>query len=522
MGVKLKHIRKKGIKRAKRIKTENKGVGAVKKLFVAILIAVQVALIIFLHLKFIVASKLLFVINLSASLITSVYVLSTNKNGLSKAVWIMFLLVCFPFSSLIFWLSNERSFFYKTRKSFKVVFADTARYGVQNEFFSDKSKTVQNDCKYMFSVGRFNAYKNSSAQYFPSGEELFCDLLKELEKAEKFIFLEFFIVADGVLLDKVFEILARKQKEGVEVRLIFDDLGSKGALSRKMKKKFCDAGIKIFAFNKVFPFSLAKLNYRDHRKIAVVDGKVAYTGGCNLADEYINAQKLNGYWKDAGVKLHGNAVDGFCLFFLRQWEFCLKKKEDYSQFLNLFLPITNNNVVIPYADGLDYLHAVGRGVYERIISGAKEFLYIMTPYFIIDDGLSDLLINQALSGVDVRIVLPEIPDKNFVYGVSRNNAEKLIDYGVKVFVMTGAFVHAKVVMSENCSVVGSTNFDLRSFYQQFECGVYCDEQEFMQQVKSDFEQTFSKSKLLTQEDKRRNNVLNRIKVGAMQVFAPFM
>jgi cardiolipin synthase len=210
------------------------------------------------------------------------------------------------------------------------------------------------------------------------------------------------------------------------------------------------------------------------------------------------------------------------LFFLRQWEFCSKKKEDYSSFLNLYTPVNNDCVVIPYADGLDYLQAVGRGVYERIISGAKEFLYIMTPYFVIDDGLSELLINQALSGVDVRIILPDIPDKTYVYGVSRNNAEKLVDYGVKVYTLSGAFVHSKVIMSENCASVGSVNMDLRSFYQQFECGVYSNDSYFLSQVKSDFDDSFVKSKLITENDRRRNNIFNRIKAGAMQVFAPFM
>ena len=522
MKPRLKPVQKNGVKRPKKIKTENSRAGALKKLFIALLVFAQLMLLIYLHLSFVTASAWLFGANILMSLLTSIYVLSTNKNGLSKAVWIMFLLVCFPFSSLIYWLSDERAFFYKARKSYRAVFDATERYGVQNELLSIENDTVKNDCRYLYSVGRFNAYSNSSVKYFPSGELFFDDVIEELQKASKFIFIEFFILADGILFDRIFEILKNKVKDGVDVRVIYDDLGSKGTLSIRAKKKLNRAGIKVFVFNKIFPFSLAKMNYRDHRKIISIDGKVAYTGGCNLADEYANCKKMNGYWKDACVKVNGNAVDGFTLFFLRQWEFCSKKKEDYSVFLNLFTPVDSDCAVIPYADGLDYLQAVGRGVYERIISGAKDFLYIMTPYFVIDDGLSELLINQALSGVDVRIILPDIPDKTYVYSVSRNNAEKLVDYGVKVYTLSGAFVHSKVVMSENCASVGSVNMDLRSFYQQFECGVYSNDSDFLAQVKSDFDDCFVKGKLITEKDRHRNNIFNRIKAGAMQVFAPFM
>lgn len=522
----MKNIRvggsKKLAKRPTKIKTENNKSGMMKKLFLAVLVLSQLILIIYLHLQFIGASRRLFLINIATSLITSIYVLSTNKNGLSKAVWIMFLLVCFPFSSLIYWLSDERLFFFRTKRRYKAVFDETEQYETLSEINPQPNLAVRNDCAYFSSVGKFSVYDNSDLEYFPSGELLFADVVEQIKKAKSFVFIEFFIVQDGVLFDRIFDILCEKARNGVEVRLIYDDLGSKGTFSYKAKKRLKNAGVKLYAFNKFVPFVLARMNYRNHRKIVVVDGVAAYTGGCNLADEYANIKEMNGYWKDVGAKISGGAVDGFTLFFLRQWEFVSGVREDYSVYLNKFTPQVSDGVVIPYVDGIDYSYTVGRGVYENIIAGAQEFIYIMSPYFVVDDGFLNLLINKALSGVDVRIVLPDIPDKTYVYGLTRSNAEKLIDYGVKVYTMSNSFVHAKVVMSENCVALGSVNIDLRSFHQQFECGVYTNLQKFRERVKNDFNEVFANGKLITEDKKHRNNLFYRIKAGIMQLFAPFM
>ena len=507
---------------AVRIKTETNKAGIFKKLTVAFLVLVQLSVLVLIHIYFAVVSNWVLLLNLTLSFITSVYVLSSNKNGLSKAVWIMFLLMFFAFSNLIFWLSEDRVFFGKVKKRYKAVFDQAQSFNNNTENYDNSSITVQNDCRYLNSVGRFSTYDDSKINYFSSGTLLFDDVLESIKKAKKFVFIEFFIVSDGVLLKRFYDILSQKVAEGVDVRLIYDDLGSKGTLSYRTKRKFKKAGIKIKAFNKFMPFFLVSMNYRDHRKIISVDGQTAYTGGSNLADEYINEKRMHGYWKDTGVKITGRAVDGFTLIFLRQWEVMCREREDYSAFMNLYQPIKNKSAVVPYADGLDYEHAIGRGVYEKIIAGANEFVYIMTPYFIIDNGLTDLIINKALSGVDVRLVLPDVPDKQYVYDVSRNNAEKLIGYGVKVYTVTNAFVHSKIVISENCVSVGSVNMDLRSFYQQFECAVYTDDEKFMKQVLDDFDDTFKFSVLIDDKNKRRNNIVYRTWVGLLNLFAPLM
>ena len=503
------------------IKTETSVLGVLKVVLTLFLILCQIALIIYLNTSYAFAVSWFMIVCFAISGFTCIHVLSSNKNGLSKAVWIIFLLVCVTFGYLFYWISDERILFSGTKKRYRAVYERFNDEQAQKSI-ETFSEAVKQNSEYLYSTGKFKTYAQTDAKYFSSGTLLFDDVIERIKQARKFVFMEFFIISDGVLLNRVFDVLKEKVKDGVEVRVIFDDLGSKRTLSTKTKIKLKNAGIKLKSFNKLIPVFSVALNYRDHRKIIVVDGQTAYTGGSNLADEYINEKRMHGYWKDTGVRLDGNAVDAFTLMFLRQWEVLTKLREDYSKFLNLYVPTKNKSAFIPYADGLDYVHPIGRGVYENMISSANKFLYIMTPYFIVDDGITNLLINKALSGVDVRIILPGIPDKAFVYSVSRSNCEKLMDYGVKIFIMKNAFVHSKLLLTEDAVAIGSVNMDLRSFYQQFECSLYTDDTKVMDGVKKDFDNTFKASEQITQKNKWSKNIFYRLFVGAIQVFAPFM
>ena len=505
-----------------KVKTEGKGLGALKTLMVATLILLQVLLLIYVYVSFAMAFKWYLTASFVASLITCIYVLSSKKNGLSKAVWIIFLLLGFMFAHVIYLLSDDRFFFYRARKRYHKIFKKSEKYFINNDIDQSVSKAVENDCNFFKNCGKFSVCKNTLLNYFPSGAQLFDDVIERLKSAEKFIFIEYYIISDGVLLKRISDILKEKASNGVDVRIIYDDMGSHGTLTKKTKKELLESKIKMQAFNRLVPLFSVALNYRDHRKMIIIDGKTAYTGGCNLADEYINEKRLYGYWKDNGLRLDGQAVDSFSLIFLRQWEFLSKKEEDYSIFFNHYATYKKDSVVVPYADGLEYSLHIGKQVYENIISNAREKLYIMTPYFIPDEILTGILINKAISGVDVRIILPAVPDKKVVYGVSLNNAEKLSELGVKVYLMKNAFVHSKVVMSENSVVVGSINIDLRSFYQQFECAVYSNDKTLMEQVEKDFIQTIEDSEKITYDNRRRNNVIYRLAAGALQIFAPLM
>ncbi len=518
---KVTHKARSGETRVVRVKTETSGLGALKTLIVMAIIFSQLALFVYLYVELAMAFRWYVGFSFVMSLLTCIYVLSSDKNSLSKAVWIIFLLIFFIFGYAIYIMSDERFFFNRARKRYKSVFSDAEKY--IPEYKREEltaSASVTNDVTYLYNAGKFTPYKNTELEYFSSGAKFFDDVLEKLKSAEKFIFMEFFIVSDGILMKRFYDLISEKLKAGVDVRLIYDDMGSHKTLSYKTKKKLKSQGVKLASFNRLLPVFSIGLNYRDHRKIVVIDGKIAYTGGCNFADEYINEKRLYGYWKDSGIRLSGEAVDGFTLIFLRQWEYLAKRSEDYSRFLGLAEKRASDFVAVPYADGLDFEAPISKNAYENIISSAEKRLYVMTPYFILEDTLTNLIINKARSGVDVRIILPGIPDKSFVYVVSKNNAEKLVRYGVKIYYMKNSFVHSKLVLTENAVIVGSINMDLRSFYQQFECALYTNDEKTMSAVHFDFLETFKDSKLVGEEKHR--NLFKRIFAGVMRIFAPFM
>lgn len=503
-----------------KIRSEHNGIGVFKTLFVASLLVLQVAIYVLIYIYFIVLFRWFLIVSFVLSLITCIYVLSTDKNDQSKAVWIIFLLLGFSFGYIVYFLSDEHVFFGRAKKKYKKIFADSKKYLPKTVV--PESKSARNACTYLMNAGEFPAFSKTAIKYFPSGAQLFDDVLTRIESAQQFIFIEYFIISDGVLLERIMSILESKAKQGVIVRIIYDDMGCNGILSRKTKKRMARAGIKLCAFNRLLTYFSVALNFRDHRKMIIIDGKTAYTGGSNMADEYINEKRMHGYWKDTGLRMDGPAVDGFTLMFLRQWEYVSKHKTEYAPFLGHFEECDNSSIVVPYADGLDYKENIGKCNYASVIADAKDKLYIMTPYFIPDSTITELLVSKALSGVDVRIVLPGIPDKKLVYAVSRGNAERLIESGVKVYCMKNAFVHSKVMLNENCAVVGSINIDLRSFYQQFECAVLTDDKGVLYEVNADFETTFSDCEQITEANAKRRSILNRIYVGALRLFSPLM
>ncbi len=504
-----------------RIRTETNGWGAVKSLVVMAVLGLQLALIVSIYMFLGYLFKWYLTLSYILSLLTCIYVLSTNKNSLSKAVWVIFILVSFGFGYIIYFLSDERIFFGRSKKKYKKIFEGAQKYRDDNAL-PEGHEPIARDAEYLFKTGGFVPYTFTELKYYPSGAQLFDAVLEELDKAEKFIFIELYIISDGVLLKRVLDVLERKAASGVDIRIIYDFIGCHRTLSVASQKRIKKAGIKIMPFNRLTSRFSVALNFRDHRKMIIVDGRTVFTGGANLADEYINEKRMFGYWKDAGLRAEGNAVSAFTLFFLRQWEFVTGAEEDYSPYVSAAQPKLSDSVVIPYADGLDYDYHIGKNVYENIISAAKERLYVMTPYFIPDDSLLQLLINKALSGTDVRLILPGIPDKSFVYSVTRNYAEKLIDVGVKVYCMKNSFVHSKLMLSENCAVIGSINLDLRSFYQQFEVAVYTDDRGVIGDLLSDFQSTFERSELIGEGNRMRRNILHRLYAGMLQLVAPFM
>lgn len=501
-----------------KVRTERNGWGLIKMLFSLFLILLQLGIIIALSFAPAVLLPVYIVVLAAISIVTAFSVLSSHQTDSKKAIWILFILLFFCFGFVIYYLSDDRLMYRRARKRHKRIFENSGSYA--GTFVEpDAGKNMRAICRYLYKSGGFVPYTATQLKYFSSGAQLFDDVLEKLRGAKSFVFIEYYVIADGVLWKRIWDILQAKIKEGVDVRIIVDDVGGRG-LSLKTRRKMRRAGAQICVFNRLLSRFTFALNYRDHRKIIVIDGKTAYTGGSNIADEYINEKRMHGYWKDTGLRMTGAAVDAHTLMFLRQWEYILKKPVDYAPFFNKFDYMPSSGTVVPYMGGPDFELPICKNVYESVISSARRKLYIMTPYFVIDDSVTQDLINAALSGVDVRIVLPEVPDKSYVYLLTVDNAERLLKYGVKIYYLKDAFVHSKVVVSENCAVVGTVNFDMRSFYAQFENAVVSDDGTFIYDVLRDFENTFADSRLITSPTQK--GVYKSIATALLRLVSPLM
>ena len=339
--------------------------------------------------------------------------------------------------------------------------------------------------------GCYPVYENTDVRYFPLGDDMFPVFLEELRKAERFIFLEFFIIHEGYMWGSILSILAEKAKQGLEVRVCYDGTCEFALLPHDYPERLAKLGIKCRVFSPIKPFISTHYNYRNHRKIAVIDGKVGFTGGVNLSDEYINRREVYGHWKDTAVMLRGKAVRTLTLMFLQNWGL-QGGKANYGKYLKHLDNGTEdpNGLVLPFGDSPLDDKRVGELVYMDILNRSEHYVHIMTPYLILDGEMETALKFAAGRGVDVRIIVPGIPDKKIAYALCQGHYRTLIDAGVKIYEYTPGFVHAKVVVSDNeTAVVGTINFDYRSFYHHFECAVYMHGTSCIGAVEADFMET---------------------------------
>lgn len=379
--------------------------------------------------------------------------------------------------------------------------------------------------RYINDWAGYPLYQNTATNYYPCGEMLFPDLMEALKSAEKFIFLEYFIIDNGYMFGTVEKILEQKAKEGVEVRLIYDDVGCIGTLPSGFSAELEKKGIQCAVFNPFLPVLSVIMNNRDHRKILVVDGNIGFTGGINLADEYINKIERFGYWKDTAIRIEGEAVWSLTTMFLEMWNCIKKSEEDYRRYMpDLFMQFpAEGGFVQPYGDTpLDHEN-VGENIYLNIINRAKEYVYIFTPYLIIDNEMIVALCNAAKSGIDVRIVTPGIPDKKMVWLLSQSYYRPLIEAGVRIFQYTPGFIHAKCfVCDDEVATVGTVNLDFRSLYLHFECGIWMYGARAVMQVKEDCIDTFQKSKEISLAFCMNRPLPVRILQSLMRLLAPLL
>ena len=378
-----------------------------------------------------------------------------------------------------------------------------------------------NQTSYIYNNAGYPIYKNTYTEYLEVGEVYYKRLIEELKKAKKFIFMQYFIIEKGIFWNDILDVLKQKASEGLDVRVIYDDMGCIVTLPNKYYDELKKYGIKACSFNKFVPILTAKLNNRDHRKITVIDGNVGITGGINLADEYINKKVRFGHWKDNGILLKGDAVFNLTNIFLNLWDHINNTKEN----LNKFKPdikIKGSGYVQPYDDSPFDDELVSENICLNMINKAKKYVYITTPYLIIDNELDTSLCLAAKSGIDVRIITPGIPDKKIVNEVTKAYYNNLLDNGVKIYEYTKGFIHAKTfLVDDEIATVGTVNLDYRSLHLHFECGTLLYKTDSIKDIKKDISKTLEISKQITLKD-TKIGLFRSLKRAVLKLFAPLM
>ena len=385
-------------------------------------------------------------------------------------------------------------------------------------------RITRNHARYLQDRAGYPAYDNTDVTFYGDTCEALEAQKTALRSAEKFIFMEYHAIEDASAWQELEDILAERAAHGVEVRVFYDDVGSIGFINSKFVTKLAGRGIQCRRFNPVIPILNVFMNNRDHRKITVVDGRVGFTGGYNLAEEYFNRTHPYGQWKDSGIRLEGDAVRGLTLIFLELWGATQKAAPEVERYLP-DVPYTarENAVVLPYADNPLDDEAVGETVYLNLINKAKRYVYITTPYLILSSEMLTALTSAAKCGVDVRIITPHVPDKWYVHAVSRSHYQPLIEAGVKIYEYTPGFIHAKTfVVDDDYAVVGTINLDYRSLYLHFECAVWMYQTPSVAQVRDDFFKTQQISQEITLEECRSLSFPRRLGRSVLRVFAPLM
>ena len=465
------------------------------------------------------------------SVVIALYVVYKDMRPHNKMSWIFLILFIPIIGCPCYFLFGRSEMTKRTREQMATLqaFVEPLR-DVQEDVC--ESLKEQDDIAYkqmMFAqnVSRYPVYREKDSKYYSVGDDMFVDMIEDIKNAKEFIFLEFFIMKQGQMFDTLVDALAERAKAGVHVRLIYDDMGCIDEFPRHFYKVLQEKGIHVACFNPFRPFLSIIMNNRDHRKIVVVDGKIAYTGGLNVADEYINVIERFGHWKDAGVRITGEAVWSFTTMYLEMWNFITKGTEDFTKFKVVDEKKEPEDIkkgyVQPYGDcPLDKRYLI-EGLYLNLINHARDYVYIFTPYLIIGSELSAALINAARSGVDVRIVTPAIPDKKMVFLLTQANYENLIHGGVKIYQYTPGFIHSKcMVVDDAYASVGTTNLDFRALYLHFECGALMYNTESVEKVKEDALRTFEISRQISLEECENKNFFYQLFLSVMQLFSPLL
>ncbi len=467
-------------------------------------------------------------ITLLFSVVMMLSLLNSEIDDSAKITWVIIIMAA-PVVGALFYAYTRTEFGHRAlRTRMRQLIQETHLAIIQDEETMDKVESEVSELaaltRYLNRSGCFPIYDNTRVKYFSSGEAKLEEVLVQLKEAKHFIFLEYFIIEEGIMWGKILEILKQKVQEGVEVRVMYDGTCEFSLLPHDYPKRLAKLGIQCKMFAPVTPFLSTHYNYRDHRKILVIDGHTAFTGGINLADEYINYVKRFGHWKDVAIMLQGEAVKSFTLLFLQMWN-VEEKQPDFYKYLG-YAGGGNQKAkgyVLPYGDWPLDDDKAGESVYIDILHRAKRYVHIMSPYLILDGEMENALKYAAKRGVDVKLILPGIPDKKAPYALAKTHYKSLIEAGIKIYEYTPGFVHAKVFVSDDCkAVVGTINLDYRSLYHHFECAAYLYEVDCIDEIEADFQDTLQKCSLVTKKEVKEMKFYYKLLGPIMKIVAPLL
>ncbi len=497
-----------------------------KQVITALLILIQLGVIVWFFYRLSQFFVYIYIALVLLSLFIVIYIINRPDNPSYKLSWSI-LILTIPFvGGVLYLILGGKRIPKEFRKEMIQSDNKKAPYLIQDYFIFDKIQAIDpqllKQSRYLYKNAYFPVFENSDTHFLPTGEEKFDAMLEQLKQAKHYIFLEYFILNEGFMWEQIFTILKTKVAQGVDVRVIYDDFGSY-KLPKDFIKKNNAVGIKTVVFNPLRPRLAIFMNNRDHRKICVVDGLVGFVGGINIADEYINVIERFGHWKDSAVMIKGEAVWSLTVMFLTFYHSITKIQEDILSFKPQYDAIYDDGFVQPFADSPTDEEFVGESVHLNIINYAKDYLYIQTPYLVIGHNILSALGGAAKNGVDVRLMLPHVPDKWYVQMVSRSNYEVLLKSGVKIYEYEPGFIHSKTMISDDVvGSVGTVNMDYRSYYMHFECGILFIQSKTIHQVKHDFLMTQQECVEITLEDVQKTNVLVKLVSAILNMFSALL
>ena len=497
---------------------------------VGVLILMQLLMILSMTIEFTKYFIVYYAVMFVLAFVFVLKIINTNQNMAYKLAWIVVVFIFPAFGVALYMIFSGNRLSNRSIKKMRFMEGISSAVLGKGENvvaeLAEDDKNAEKQAKYIRNVAKYPPYRNGRLDYFKTGEEAFVVMLEELEKAEKYIFIEYFIISEGEMWNRIHDILKKKVRNGVDVRIIYDDIGCIMTLKRDFAAQLEAEGIKCRVFHRFVPVLSSRQNNRDHRKICVIDGKVAFTGGINIADEYINTIVKYGYWKDNAIMTDGEAAWSFTVMFLSMWEYLChtppSEAGNYDKFKpdNLSAVRDNDGFIQPYSDDPLDFNPVGENVYLGMISAAHDYIWITTPYLIIDEQMEQALITAVKSGVDVRIVTPGIPDKKIVNETTKSYYPNLIRNGVKIYEYQPGFIHAKTFLCDDkYATVGSINLDYRSLYLHFECGVWMYKTSCIKDIKDDFIGIFAESK---EAEETECGFIRQMFRGVMELLAPLL